>query len=115
MKKEKLKIVQDFDEFIKAIEWSDLSIGEKVEFFEAAHGKLNPNGVVFKVTMANNSLENNILEYVPNRVGLIMTPKVMGYFPKWIEKHCFDNEDGDAFLSWLQANEKDDKDNTTIQ
>ena len=100
-------ITTDFKAFMDAVNWEELNIKEKEALFEAAHGKINEKGIPFAVKAKGN---RGIVElsYIGSDVVLLLEKAACKAFPKWLENTYMHGEDGYAYLSFLEAREKED-------
>lgn len=97
----------DFATFMASVDWNELNTMEKRALYDAAHGNINEKGIPFAVKAQKNSSTVE-LSYTNSNVVLLLNEAACKAFPKWLEDAYMNSEDGYAYLSYLEAMEKDD-------
>lgn len=110
-----MKILTNFQEFMSYVDWNELSIGEKRVLYEAAHGNILTNNVLFKLIPQKGDSGTVILTDYNETYGLLLTSDAKKNFPKWLEDTYMYGEDGESYLSWLEDIQKEDETNSFIK
>ena len=101
-----MSLTERFKQFMAAVDWEELTIGEKEALYEATYGAPNEDGIPFSVQEEDNG--GIVVIRYNNEVELKLPRHALPKFRKWIEDTYMAEEMGEAWLPVEEEKEKDE-------